>query len=48
MADEMMDRVIRKLGFEDKRTINFCRLCEWGASMTMLKEYYEKIMREAC
>lgn len=26
--EEMMDKVIRTLGFEDKNTIWFCELCE--------------------
>lgn len=26
--EQMMDKIIRKFGFEDKRTIWFCALCE--------------------
>lgn len=26
--EQMMDKIIAKFGFEDKRTIWFCRLCE--------------------
>ena len=30
--EEMIDTVIKKFGFEDDRTIWFCRVCEYPAS----------------
>ena len=49
MFDELMDKVIRKFGFEDNRTIVFCTLCEWAEKgdiimIVTVKDFYKILM----
>lgn len=42
--EEMMDKVIRKYGFESKKTIRFCRVAE-SARIEVVEELFQKLMK---
>lgn len=43
---KMMDNVIKKFGFEDKRTRGFCYVCEHFLNYNTIKIAYKLLMRE--
>lgn len=43
-VEKMVDRIIRKFGFEDEHTINFCRLAEKETNIRILQNIYNKYM----
>ena len=51
MFDEMIDKVIRKFGFEDNRTIVFASLCEEvekgnDSIAITVKDFYKMLIEE--
>lgn len=45
-TEDMMDKMIKKFGHEDPRTIKFCKFCEMGASGEQAAEFYKKLTGE--
>ena len=42
----MVDQIIRKYGFEHKKTIVFAHLCEYTLDAPVINKYLEKVFNE--
>lgn len=46
MKEKMLDKVIRRFGFEDERTISFAWWCEQNISIEGLEKIFDYIMEK--
>lgn len=44
IIEQMQNEIIRRYGFEHKRTIQFFRLCESNASLSKIESTYKRFM----